>query len=89
LPNKGANDDLALTRQLAALASEVALDYFHRDVSTEYKQEGTLVSQADIEIERSLGDFLARRRPGDAVLGEELGAFGDPSRSLRGSAMCK
>jgi fructose-1,6-bisphosphatase/inositol monophosphatase family enzyme len=75
-------DDLALARQLAALASEVALDYFHRGVSTEYKQEGTLVSQADIEIERSLGDFLTRSRPGDAALGEELGAFGDLSRSL-------
>jgi histidinol-phosphatase len=74
------SDDLALARQLAALASEVALDYFHRGVSTEYKQDGTLVSQADIEIERSLVDFLARRRPGDAVLGEELGALGDSSR---------
>lgn len=30
-------DDLALVRQLAALASEVALAYFHRGVSTEYK----------------------------------------------------
>ena len=43
------------------------------------KQDGTLVSQADIEIERSFVDFLARRRPGDAVLGEELGALGDSS----------
>ena len=33
----GFSDDLALARQLAALASEVALDYFHRGVSTEYK----------------------------------------------------
>jgi histidinol-phosphatase len=74
------SDDLALARQLAALASEVALDYFHRGVSTEYKPDGTPVSQADLEIERSLGDFLARRRPGDAVFGEELGARGHSSR---------
>jgi 3'-phosphoadenosine 5'-phosphosulfate (PAPS) 3'-phosphatase len=46
------SDDLALARQLAALASEVALDYIHRGVSTEYKQDGTLVSQADIKIEK-------------------------------------
>ena len=44
------SDDLTLARQLAALAPEVALDYFHRGVSTEYKQDGTLVSQADIEV---------------------------------------
>jgi histidinol-phosphatase len=45
-----------------------------------YKPDGTPVSQADIEIERSLVDLLARHRPGDAVLGEELGALGDSSR---------
>jgi histidinol-phosphatase len=74
------SDDLTLARQLAALASEVALDYFHRGVSTEFKPDGTPVSQADIEIERSLVDFLARHRPGDSVLGEELGALGGSSR---------
>jgi histidinol-phosphatase len=74
------SDDLALARQLAALASELALDYFQRGAPTKYKPDGTPVSHADIEIERNLVDILARRRPGDAVLGEEFGALGDSSR---------
>jgi histidinol-phosphatase len=74
------SDDLALARQLTALASEIALDYFHRGVSTKYKLDGTPVSRADIEVERSLVDLLAQHRPGDAVLGEELGSAGESSR---------
>ncbi len=35
------------------------------------------VSEADIEAERVIRDVLGRRRPGDAVLGEEGGASGD------------
>lgn len=74
------SDDLALARQIAALASEMALDYFQRGAPMKYKPDGTPVTHADIEIERSLADILARRRPGDAILGEEFGAVGASSR---------
>jgi myo-inositol-1(or 4)-monophosphatase len=35
------------------------------------------VSQADLEAEEAIRDVLARRRPGDGVLGEEGGHHGD------------
>ncbi|MHB8659256.1 MAG: inositol monophosphatase family protein [Solirubrobacteraceae bacterium] len=36
-----------------------------------------LVSEADVAAERAIRKVLARRRPGDAILGEEGGASGD------------
>jgi histidinol-phosphatase len=73
-------DDLALARRLAVLATEVALDYFARGVSAQRKPDGTPVTAADVEIERAIVHELARERPDDAVLGEELGAQGSSSR---------
>jgi histidinol-phosphatase len=74
------SDDLALARRLAVLATEVALDYFARGVSADQKPDGTPVTAADVHIERVLSSELAKERPGDAVLGEELGAQGSSSR---------
>lgn len=74
------SDDLALARRLAGLATDVALGYFARGVSAEAKPDGTPVTAADVHIERVLSNELARERPGDAILGEELGAQGSSSR---------
>jgi histidinol-phosphatase len=73
-------DDLALARRLAALATEIALDYFARGVTADRKPDGTVVTPADVHIERALVAELERERPDDAVLGEELGARGTSSR---------
>jgi histidinol-phosphatase len=73
-------DDLALARRLAVLATDVALDYFARGVSADRKPDGTPVTAADVHIERVIVNVLARERPRDAVLGEELGAQGSSSR---------
>ena len=34
-------------------------------------------TEADVETERAIRDVLAELRPGDAIVGEELGSSGD------------
>jgi histidinol-phosphatase len=72
--------DLDVARQLAILACDIALHYFHRGVSADTKPDGTPVTVADREIEQTLLGALTRFRPEDAVLGEEFGARGASSR---------
>jgi len=72
--------DLEFARQLAAVASELALDYFRRGVATQLKPDGSPVSEADVEIERRLRQLICERHPGDGVLGEELGETGSRER---------
>jgi histidinol-phosphatase len=73
-------DDLEFARQLAAVASELALEYFRRGVATQLKPDGSPVSEADVEIERRLRQLIRERQPGDGVLGEELGETGSRER---------
>jgi histidinol-phosphatase len=72
--------DLALARRLAALGSELALEYRARGFQTEIKPDGSPVTDADVAVERALRELIARERPGDAILGEELGASGASNR---------
>ena len=73
-------NDLEFARQLAAVASELALDYFRRGVATQLKPDGSPVSEADVAIERRLRQLIGERHPGDGVLGEELGETGSRER---------
>src|SRR5262245_40586 len=68
--------ELEIARQLAVLASDIALHYFQRGVSADTKPDGTPVTVADIEIEQRLLKELTRIRPEDTVLGAELGVRG-------------
>jgi histidinol-phosphatase len=46
----------------------------------ETKPDATPVTEADRAVERELRSQITRERPGDALLGEELGAEGDADR---------
>jgi histidinol-phosphatase len=72
--------DLALARRLAVIGSELALDYLKRGFQTEIKPDGSPVTDADVAVERALRELITRERPGDAILGEELGASGASNR---------
>jgi histidinol-phosphatase len=72
--------DLGFARHLAAVASELALDYFRRGVAAQLKPDGSPVSEADVEVERRLRQLIAEQRPEDGILGEELGASGPTER---------
>ena len=72
--------DLALAHELAAAASEIALRFFKQDVNVNLKPDGTEVTPVDFEVERFLVERLSKDRPGDGILGEELGATGPSKR---------
>jgi histidinol-phosphatase len=73
-------DDLELALRLADEASALALDLLTKGTNSDHKADGTVVTNADLEVERMLSAALLAQRPGDAVLGEE---FGGPSEAPR------
>lgn len=74
------DDDLALARELAIAAADVAMAHFRRGVSARRKSDGSALTDADLAVEAALLETLASRRPADAVLSEEHGAIGASSR---------
>ena len=50
------------------------------DLRVETKPDDTPVTDADQAVERAVRGMLARRRPGDSVLGEEYGTTGTGAR---------
>ncbi len=60
--------------ELARAAGSLTLDWFRRgDLVVHDKADGTEVTEADRAAETMVRDYLSRRRPGDAVIGEEFG----------------
>jgi histidinol-phosphatase len=75
------SDDLALALELAGLADEITLARFRaEDLVVETKPDQTPVTEADRNVEHLVRDRLAEARPGDAIVGEEMGGSGDGSR---------
>ncbi|MEO7803846.1 MAG: inositol monophosphatase family protein [Actinomycetota bacterium] len=72
-------DELSLARQMADIAAEIALKYFGHHPDASIKQDGTLVTIADREIEKTLRARITSEFPKHAILGEEEGLIGDPS----------
>ncbi|MEZ4584983.1 MAG: histidinol-phosphatase [Gemmatimonadales bacterium] len=72
------SDWLTAVEEAAALAGEVALRYFRRNPAVEWKGDGSPVTEADRHAERAVREWIERRFPDDAILGEEYGATGDP-----------
>jgi histidinol-phosphatase len=69
-----ATTDLRLALELADAADAITVPRFRaRDLVVEAKADLTPVSAADRAVEKELRGLLARRRPGDGVLGEEYG----------------
>jgi histidinol-phosphatase len=76
-----ATEDLELIQQLADTADGISLKYFAAGaVPTQTKADGSPVTQADREVEQALRDELRDSRPGDLVIGEELGSHGNAER---------
>jgi myo-inositol-1(or 4)-monophosphatase len=69
---------LAVAREAAqAAAGELVPRFGDQQIGVRSKSTPTdLVSDADVAAERAIRDVLGRRRPGDAILGEEGGATG-------------
>jgi histidinol-phosphatase len=75
------NPDLAFAHRLADAADAIALRHFATgDTAWRAKSDGSPVSIADEQVERTLRTLIQRDRPGEAVLGEEFGATGQSRR---------
>ena len=59
--------------ELGRAAGEITLRYFRRSVGAYRKENGTFVTDADLEAEKFLRRAIAERFPLDALLGEEEG----------------
>lgn len=70
-------DELDLARELAGVAGEIAMRHFRQDPSVAVKDDGTLVTAADREIEKEVRRLIGERFPNHAVYGEEAGHRGD------------
>ena len=69
--------ELAFALELADAADAIALPRFRAlDLRVDTKPDLTPVTDADRAVEQALRGRIGRERPGDGVLGEELGAEG-------------
>jgi histidinol-phosphatase len=73
-------DDLALALALADAADALTLPAFDRGAAAVVKADGTPVTETDRVVEAMLRDRLGAERPGDRILGEELGEVGAGER---------
>ena len=64
---------LEAVEQVARLAGDVALAHFRSSLSVETKADGSPVTIADRQAERTAREWIERRFPADGILGEELG----------------
>lgn len=73
--------DLALAHQAANTADRITLSFFRRpSLAVETKGDLSPVTEADRGAEAAVRDVIGRERPGDAVLGEEMGSSGTSHR---------
>ena len=64
--------ELDLAREAALLGGDIVERYYHDGVAMRSKRPSDLVSDADIESEKAIVDFLRRTFPQHAVLAEEM-----------------
>ncbi len=73
-------DELAFAHELADLAGEIGLGFFHGSFEVTIKPDRTPVTEADLSIEAAIRAAVKERFPGDSVLGEEGGLEGKGQR---------
>lgn len=70
-----------LVSEVAQLTGESALRFFREPIAVETKRDGSPVTIADRTAEATAREWIQRRFPDDAIVGEELGA--DPPSARR------
>ena len=73
-------DELSFAHELADLAGEIGLGFFHGSFEVTIKPDRTPVTEADLSIEAAIRAAVKERFPGDSVLGEEGGLEGKGQR---------
>jgi histidinol-phosphatase len=70
---------LSAVEEVARLCGDAALRHFRTRLDVEFKSDGSEVTRADREAEAVAREWIGRRFPNDAILGEELGWERKPS----------
>ncbi len=65
---------LEAVSELARLTGSAALRHYRKDLGVEQKSDGSPVTIADREAEQAAREWIARRFPGDGIVGEEFGS---------------
>ncbi|MDN5726173.1 MAG: hypothetical protein L0G99_09625 [Propionibacteriales bacterium] len=65
-------DDLTLAFELAADATAIAMSWSGGEVPHTLKEDGSPVTEGDLEVNHALVEVLAESRPDDGVLSEEV-----------------
>jgi histidinol-phosphatase len=73
------DDELSFAHQLADLAGTIALSFFGGSFEVREKPDRSPVTEADLQIERTIRARVRERYPTDGVLGEEGGLQGEGS----------
>jgi histidinol phosphatase-like enzyme (inositol monophosphatase family) len=68
----GAHGYMNAVAEVARVAGDIAKGYYGRDPETRAKSDGSPVSVADINAERTAREWIERRFPDDGIIGEEL-----------------
>lgn len=76
-------DWLAFCHETCDQADRLALDAFRTELLVERKADGSFVTAADREVERTIRDRIAARYPEHGVIGEEYGETTAGSRGER------
>ncbi len=66
------HDYLEAAAEVARVAGKVALGYYGKNPEQKIKPDGTQVSVADLEAERTAREWIEKRFPGDGIVGEEF-----------------
>ena len=65
---------LEAVHEAARICGEVALAHFRTGVAVEIKSDGSEVTRADRESETAVREWIEKRFPDDAIIGEEFGS---------------
>ena len=78
--NESSDTLLQAVSELARLAGAKALEHYRPGISFETKGDGSPVTVADRAAEKVAREWLARKFPGDGIVGEEFGEENTASR---------
>ena len=71
---------ISLSLRLADAADELTAAFTGDPLAHEIKADGSPVSETDLAVEQRIAGIVAAERPGDGMLGEEVGESGPTAR---------
>jgi histidinol-phosphatase len=74
---------LDFAKDLAFQAGKISLEYYQKDVDTDYKKDNSPVTAADRAVEQYIHRRIEKSYPGHGILGEEYGGQVGVEKSIR------